>query len=54
MNVLPLGSYDMIIGIDWLEKYKVVLNFFDKTFTYVSEDEIVRKVNGFSNPISLR
>ena len=26
LNVFPLGSYDMIIGMDWLEKYKVVLN----------------------------
>ena len=54
LNVLPLGSYDMIIGMDWLEKYKVVLNCFDKTFTYVAEDKIVSKINGFSKPISLR
>ena len=44
----------MIIGMDWLEKYKVVLNCFDKTFTYVIEDKIVRKVNGFSKHVSLR
>ena len=35
LNVFPLGSYDMIIGMDCLEKYKVVLDCFDKTFTYV-------------------
>ena len=44
----------MIIGMDWLERPKVVLNCFDKTFTYVAEDKIVRKVNGFSKPVSLR
>ena len=33
LNILPLGSYDMIIGMDWLEKYRVVLNLFDKKFT---------------------
>ena len=38
LNIFPLGSYDMIIGMDWLEKYKVVLNCFDKTFTYVAKD----------------
>ena len=54
LNVLPLGSYDIIIGMNWLEKYKVVLNFFDKNFTCVVEDKIVRKVNGFRNPVSLR
>ena len=45
--MLPLGSYDMIIGMDYLEKYKVVLDCFDKTFTYVGEDKNIRKVNGF-------
>ena len=54
LNVLPLGSYDMIIGMEWLEKYKVVLNCSHKTFTYIAEDKIVRKVNGFSKPVSLR
>ena len=31
-----------------------MLNCFDKTFTYVVEDKIVRKVNGFCKPVSLR
>jgi predicted aspartyl protease len=26
MNILPLGSYDVIIGMDWLEKNKVVMD----------------------------
>ena len=41
LNVFPLGSCDMIIGMEWLEKYKVVLNCFDKTFTYVAEDKFL-------------
>ena len=53
LNVFPLGSYDMIIGMDWLANYKVILNCFDKTFTYVDEDQIVRKVKGVLKPISL-
>ena len=54
MNVFPLGSYDMIIGMGWLEKYKLVLNLFDKIFTYGDEDKIVKKVNVFSKHVSLR
>ena len=42
LNVLPLGSYDMIISMDWLSKYKVIFNCFDKTFTYVVEDLVIR------------
>ena len=33
LNILPLGSYDMLIGMDWLEKHRVILNCVDKTFT---------------------
>ena len=31
LNILPLGSYDMLIGMDGLEKHRVMLNCFDKT-----------------------
>ena len=24
LNVLPLGSYDVLIGMDWMEKHKVI------------------------------
>jgi hypothetical protein len=30
LNVLPLGSYDILIGMDWIEKHKVVLNCYEK------------------------
>ena len=28
LNVLPLGSYDVLICMDWLEKHQVILNCF--------------------------
>ena len=37
LNLLPLGSCDVLIGMDWLEKHRVVLNFFEKTFTCLDE-----------------
>ena len=24
LNVLPLGSYDLLIGMDWLEQHRVI------------------------------
>ena len=33
LNILPLGSYDLLIGMDWLEKHRVILDCFDKTFS---------------------
>ena len=38
LNVLPLGSYDVLIVMDWLKHHRVVLNCFDKTFTYLNNE----------------
>ena len=32
MNVVPLGSYDVLIGMDWLEYHRVKLDYYHKTF----------------------
>ena len=32
LNILPLGSYDIPIGMDWLEAHKVKLDCYNKTF----------------------
>jgi hypothetical protein len=37
-NVLPLASYYLLIGMDWLEKHVVVVNFRKKTFESCKED----------------
>jgi hypothetical protein len=37
LNIIPLGSYDILIGMDWLEKYHVVLVFHNNTFTCLDE-----------------
>ena len=46
LNVLPLGSYDVLIGMDWLEHHQVVLNCFDKTFTYLNNEGEMVTVKG--------
>jgi len=48
LNVLPLGSYDILISMDWLEKHHVVLNCFDKTFTCLNENGDTVMVKGVS------
>ena len=32
LNVLPLGSYDILIGRDWLEAHGAKLDCYNKTF----------------------
>jgi hypothetical protein len=40
--------------MDWLEKHKVVLNCYEKSFIYKDENEISRTTQGISKPISIR
>jgi predicted aspartyl protease len=38
VNIIPLGSYDCLIGMDWLEKNHFVLDFYHKTITCLDEE----------------
>ena len=53
LNVLPLGSYDMLIGLDWLEQHRVVLNCFNQTFTCVNNDGEIVKMYQFDTSIKI-
>jgi hypothetical protein len=37
LNILPLGSYDLLIGMDWLEKHSTIVNCRDKTFNCLDD-----------------
>ena len=54
LNFLPLGSYDMLIGMDWLEKNRVMLNCFDKTFTCIDDTWNTIKVNGIPKKVWIK
>ena len=46
LNILHLGSYDLLIGMDSLEKHRAVLNCLEKTFTCIYEKGISMLVKG--------
>ena len=54
LNILPLGSYDMLIGMDWLEKQRIMLNYFDKTFTCIDDTGNIIKVKGIPRKMMIR
>ena len=54
LNILPLGSYDKVIGMDWLKKHKVMLNCFYKTFTYTDDNGNTIKVKGIPRNAKIR
>ena len=54
LNVLPLGSYDLLIGMDWLEQHRVILNCYDKTFTCINNDGKSINVKGIPRRTTIR
>ena len=54
MTVLPLGSYDVLIGMDWLEAHRVKLDYYHKTFQCMDEEGNPRFVRGILKVISVR
>ena len=37
-NVLPLGSYDILIGMDWLEAHRAIIDCLHKSFDCMDEE----------------
>jgi hypothetical protein len=54
MNIIPLGSYDILIGMDWLDKHHDVLHCHRKTFTCLDGDGKHSTVKGVPRSISIR
>ena len=54
VNILPLGSCDLLIRMDWLEEHKVVLNYFDKTFTCTDDNGNNIKVKGIPRKVTIK
>ena len=44
LNILPLGSYDCLIGMDWLDQNHALLDYHNKEFTCLDEEGKLRKV----------
>ena len=54
MNVLPLGSYDVLIGMDWLEAHRVKLDYYNKNFECMDEEGNPIFVRGIPKVIFVR
>jgi hypothetical protein len=54
LNVLPLGSYDLLIGMDWLAAHKAKLDCYYKTLECVSKEGKRITLQGIQKPVSVR
>jgi hypothetical protein len=54
VNIIPLGSYDYLIGMDWLEKRHVVLDCYNKTITCLDEEGKRGNIQGIPRTVAVR
>ena len=54
LNIIPLGSYHVLIGMDWLESHHAILDCYNKTFTCLNDEGQQVLIEGIPRPISLR
>ena len=54
LNVIPLGSYGILTGMDWLEAHREKIDCYNKTFEWLDEEGNLIVMKGFPKVISSR
>ena len=54
LNILPVGSYDCLIGMDWLDQHHAILDYHSKAFTFLDEEGNQRSVQGVPRAFAIR
>ena len=54
MNILPLGSYDVLIAMDWLEQHHVMLDFLHKSILCTGSQGNLVNIQGIPKKVSVR
>jgi hypothetical protein len=54
LNILPLGSYDCLIGMDWLDHHHAILDYHNKAFPCLDEEGNPKKVQGIPRAVTIR
>jgi hypothetical protein len=54
LNTFPLGSYDCLIRMDWLDQHHALLDFRNKRFTCLNEEENPVTVQGIPRAMAVR
>ena len=53
LDIIPLGSYDYLIGMDWLDEHHVVLECYNKTFTCLDEEGNLKTIQGIPRSVTI-
>jgi hypothetical protein len=54
LNIIPLGSYDFLISMNWLDQHHAILDCYNKAFTCLDEEGNLRAVQGIPRDVTIR
>jgi hypothetical protein len=54
VNIISLGSYNYLIGMDWLEKHHLVLDCYNKTIPCLYEGGKQGNIQGIPRAVAVR
>jgi hypothetical protein len=54
LNILLLGSYDVLVGMKWLESHRAKVESYKKSFHCIDDEVNARTMQGTLRPISIR
>jgi hypothetical protein len=54
LNILPLGSYDYLIGMDWLEQNNAILYCYNKELTCWHGEGNLKTIHGIPRAINVK
>ena len=54
LNIMLLGSYDILIGLNWLEAHRAIINCLHKFFDFMDGKGKSHTVKGIYRPITTR
>jgi hypothetical protein len=54
LNILPLGYYDCLIGMDWLDQHHAILDYHNKAFNFLDEEGNLRKVQVIPREVTIK
>jgi hypothetical protein len=54
LNIIPLGSYDCLIGMDWLDWHHIFLVLYKKAFNSLDEEGNLRTIQGIPRLVIVR
>ena len=54
LKILPLGSYDLLIGMDWSEQQNVVVNYLEKAVSCIDSQGKSFLIRGKPKPVFVR